>query len=810
MKRVARENIGTASDPMWSEDTTFFSGIDVGFLSYPTFADLDYDGDMDLLVSNYYGNLFYYINNSPPVLRSPNPDISVDKTIIAEERNNTEQVTLAISNLGAVTEQGLLSISCTPGLEIVQVNDITISTSIQSEDLSSDITITNYPVGSQIFNYVGAFTSTNQLVDVVAIYATNQSRSITVTFRAKEDVSPSDKIFYRAAFKIDEKSGIVREPTQGNVKDQQGYPVEVIKYCPIEIVKFGFDQQNNGFNLDTDILEVILEIKNLSSQKLTDVSFNCYSDPNDVTITPFYIWDIDNDGDIDELAASFAGYRCVAKFSIPSVWENHKLGVSGITVNGETYSSTFIENTISVTYVEHDENGQKVPYRIQTDAYHFENPSTWTWDAFLTEFSEYQDVIIGGRLYALYTQVKSLWQGRCYGMAATSNIYFENPSVKPVKKTTYSMEINDPGVSAEISRFFLNQWNLIYKEKGYHTLGEFRKLDQNYDEMLSRATGYIKNNQPLVLLMGGSELKYGHAVSLFKIIRNHDSGEALLAFYENNDENAEYPNFAYIKDNTFSYGSYGYSVADVIHQTKLLLGLKDIINNFNQTFITMLLSDQKNFFCHLSSGSSSRLASVQTKQENAGDPTNTRMLITDSSTGKRVGFVDGSQLINEINGAEVIEIASEKRVEGYAFYVPHGPAYDLIIFGQEECRIDVDCMAPQASSGAKEITFSGVEIKSGSIVTLNDLDITSEQLPELQVDFEGDGTVDKVLPASFTEQISQFQPGDLNGDEMINVFDLLDLLKVLSGTSSSTGADVYIDGKIDIFDLMLLLQILSS
>ena len=54
-------------------------------------------------------------------------------------------------------------------------------------------------------------------------------------------------------------------------------------------------------------------------------------------------------------------------------------------------------------------------------------------------------------------------------------------------------------------------------------------------------------------------------------------------------------------------------------------------------------------------------------------------------------------------------------------------------------------------------------------------------------------------------------PGDVDQSGSINIFDLLDLLQVLSGSKpSSLSSDVSQDGLTNIFDLLALLAILAG
>lgn len=56
------ENQGDAENPDWIVISGFFSGIDVGSNSVPTLADVDFDGDLDLVCGNLFGDLSFFEN----------------------------------------------------------------------------------------------------------------------------------------------------------------------------------------------------------------------------------------------------------------------------------------------------------------------------------------------------------------------------------------------------------------------------------------------------------------------------------------------------------------------------------------------------------------------------------------------------------------------------------------------------------------------------------------------------------------------------------------------------------------------------
>ncbi len=56
-------NTGTPEDPEWSQDNSVFSGVtDKGWNSAPVLIDLDNDGDLDLTTGEYGGGMYYFEN----------------------------------------------------------------------------------------------------------------------------------------------------------------------------------------------------------------------------------------------------------------------------------------------------------------------------------------------------------------------------------------------------------------------------------------------------------------------------------------------------------------------------------------------------------------------------------------------------------------------------------------------------------------------------------------------------------------------------------------------------------------------------
>ena len=122
--------------------------------------------------------------------------------------------------------------------------------------------------------------------------------------------------------------------------------------------------------------------------------------------------------------------------------------------------------------------------------------------------------------------------------------------------------------------------------------------------------------------------------------------------------------------------------------------------------------------------------------------------------------------------------------------------------------VDTTLAAPLTAGAEKEL-FS-VKFAVDADAEVGDVPITlanvsfATVVEEAAVDVEVSTQDGKVT-------VAEFQKGDVSGDGNVNIFDLLDLLKVLSGTGTAGGAaDVNSDGKTDIFDLLELLKTLAG
>ena len=116
---------------------------------------------------------------------------------------------------------------------------------------------------------------------------------------------------------------------------------------------------------------------------------------------------------------------------------------------------------------------------------------------------------------------------------------------------------------------------------------------------------------------------------------------------------------------------------------------------------------------------------------------------------------------------------------------------DPLTAGEEKELLKVKfAVDADAEIGEVPITLANVSLAS----------VVEEEAVDVEVSTQ-DGTL----------TIAEFQKGDVSGDGNVNIFDLLALIKVLSGRGTAEGAaDVNGDGKTNIFDLLELIRTLAG
>ena len=94
------ENQGSATQPLWSEIMNYFDSLDVGYNCVPAFADLDFDGDYDLISPGRFRTIRYFEN--------VNGDWVEDTTMVEGIDDIKQNATPAFADLDGDGDQDLI------------------------------------------------------------------------------------------------------------------------------------------------------------------------------------------------------------------------------------------------------------------------------------------------------------------------------------------------------------------------------------------------------------------------------------------------------------------------------------------------------------------------------------------------------------------------------------------------------------------------------------------------------------------------------------------------------------------------------
>jgi hypothetical protein len=306
--------------------------------------------------------------------------------------------------------------------------------------------------------------------------------------------------------------------------------------------------------------------------------------------------------------------------------------------------------------------------------------------------------------------------GHCYGMAATSALYFTDPSLRPVAKKTYQMSQEEASQNIDIyhrAQMIPLVRSLLADESPYFDRGYGSSSSESQSRTYASVKRSLKEDRkPLLISFRGQKNNstWGHAVLAYKLVEVEGEDYKQVYIYDSNTlmqdlEDLKKPmpvallwldGFHYysVQSGNQDYGSRLPSkiAANPVFRTipldeanALLPGMKEMA----KSWVEVLKKNGK------------FAAAVRCPAD---------ALFTDSS-GRRVGTIDG-RVVNEIPRAEVM---SSGEVEIYL--LPADLEYSLEISGTGTGLVDFDVISPEGESSAKVVSFTNVSIGAGKKLT---------------------------------------------------------------------------------------------
>ena len=312
----------------------------------------------------------------------------------------------------------------------------------------------------------------------------------------------------------------------------------------------------------------------------------------------------------------------------------------------------------------------------------------------------------------LYPQVARL--GHCFGMSATSILYYKEMIPKPVEKDTFEMTKEE--AAPDIAAYFMQQKSLSFMIpfwlKQSFTPFNLRNV---YNEIVTN----LREDRPLVMLLWKQGVEEGkHAVTVINAYSVSDDIKNVVV-YDN-----EFPGMGIVitfdlqsnkivwnklkPENTMYH--YSYDRADVSYPEPYV---SDVINKIVQDFISWLLGQMK------------RIITFNCPVD---------IDITDQY-GRMVSSRNGG--ICEIPGASVeIDNATRSKI----FQLPLDLSYYIDLRAYDEGIVEMTQVLPSSEGG----TFSSLSFNvTGTTVAGSEL-VANNATFTLEVDEDGDGTVDYV------------------------------------------------------------------
>ena len=439
--------------------------------------------------------------------------------------------------------------------------------------------------------------------------------------------------------------------------------------------------------------------------------------------------DADRDGTIDALpfdhyrtgdGTEYADVLLLSSQELDSGAENLSLDVTAATASGAENQAS---EEVSLYYAKRQGNGR--PFDPQTDGYRFENLTSLSFGEVTTLLTRYG--VTGGGALALFRQLAS-YQGRCFGMAGTAGVYFDEPDKKVFSGETYQQPQSDTETRQQIA--------------DYHLAQEWTTLDTQLDNPdlpseYSSAKDILSEEN--VTPMIGVEYDGGgrHAILATKLTVLQEQDEAVFEVHDSNAPGTTYDLSYDIAENEVNpplltpaitaLATIGVSDVPFSPEGDWLRSIiADLVDNVGEVFASTFTF----------SGEAAQKTSPSAKSDGKSV-----YVVVETDQGQQAGYLADGTKVNEIDGAVVEQVVTDSATGEKATYVavPPGETYTASIATSGGGDVNFEHAIPTENSKAEinraeDIAFT--DASSGAY------DETSKQI---ELDEDGDGTVDETV-----------------------------------------------------------------
>jgi len=290
--------------------------------------------------------------------------------------------------------------------------------------------------------------------------------------------------------------------------------------------------------------------------------------------------------------------------------------------------------------------------------------------------------------------------GHCYGMSATSALYFEDPSLKPLPKSVSDMTLEEASTNINIYHRaqMLPLWESILGDKLAF------KRDESPAKCRQTILDSLKNKRLPVIIEFFGDIG-GHAVLAYKLIEVEGRGPVVYVYDSNSPEANVKPSMPitqitlqpsqdYWRYPTYMGYAWAYPHNISAHKVFREIPLKevnDLVPYLKKAVYEMMATLKK---------ANAFMAVLKCPAD--------AVFIDDQ--GRRVGVVDG-HVVNEIPGAEV---QSQGEVEIYQ--LPGEKKYVMTIVGTGSGEASFDVIRPDGVS-AGLVSFQKMPVTGGTKIT---------------------------------------------------------------------------------------------